>query len=410
MIEHQAAVVTGLGVVDAGGWGMEAAANSFAAPDPRPVEVDRSAGYHRWSRARCALLVDRAPRGEWLSPMAARRMSPASQFAVCAAKMAFAEAGLEPDGTAGRTAVVLGTTYGAVETTERILRQIFLDGPETISPNLFTESVANAPAAQIAIALGARGLNLTVTQRQASVAVALGRAKLELTTGRADRVLVGAVDEVTPILHAILDRFRSLAVPEEDGVERARPYDCRRSGWLAAEGAVVAVLEREDDARARGARMLARLLGAGSAFDPRAPATGFSDSPEALTDSLRHYLTRIECDRRSINRLVTGAGGHREADCLEGSLVREIWSGAELPPLLAPAAVSGAYGGSLLSAAVLATANHRFGPTPGFEAPDEDIGVEPHDGSELPSAERTLLTSCAAGGAAGWALFEAIGS
>lgn len=331
MTQAQAAVVTGLGVVEGSGWGMEAAAASFAAPDPQPVEVDRSAGFHRGSRAHCALLVDRAPRRDWLSPMAARRMSPASQFAVCAAKMAVEEAGLQPEDIAGRTAVVLATTYGAVDTTEGILRQIFLDGPKTISPALFTESVANAPAAHIAIALGARGLNLTVTQHQASVAVALSRAKFELAAGRADRVLVGAVDEITPMLHAILDRFKALAVPDPDGAERARPFDRRRTGWLAAEGAVVALLERESDARQRGARVLARLLGAGSAFDPQAPRTGWGKSPGILADSLREYLARERCEIEMVNRIVTAAGGHPAADRLEGQLIREVWGEAELP-------------------------------------------------------------------------------
>ena len=406
MTQVQPLVVTGLGVVDAGAWGMEAAAASFAAPDPRPVEVDRSAGYHRGSRSHCALLVDRAPRRNWLSPMAARRMSPASQYAVCAAKMAVEEAGLEPGNMEGRTAVVLASTYGAVDTTEGILRQIFLDGPETISPALFTESVANAPAAQIAIALGARALNLTVTQRQASVAIALSRAKFELAADRADRVLVGTVDEITPILHAILDRFKALAVPEDDGVERARPFDRRRSGWLAAEGAVVAVLEREIDARQRGARVLARLLGAGSAFDPEAPRTGWGKSPRILADSLRAYLAREECETGMVNRVVTAAGGHPAADRLEGQLIREVWGESEVPPVLAPAAVSGAYGGSLLSAAILAAGNRAFGPTPGFGELDPDAGVIPHDGKELPPASHILATACAAGGAAGWALFE----
>jgi 3-oxoacyl-(acyl-carrier-protein) synthase len=238
------------------------------------------------------------------------------------------------------------------------------------------------------------------------VAIALGRAKFELAADRADRVLVGTVDEITPILHAILDRFKALAVPEDDGVERARPFDRRRSGWLAAEGAVVAVLEREIDARQRGARVLARLLGAGSAFDPEAPRTGWGKSPRILADSLRAYLAREECETGMVNRVVTAAGGHPAADRLEGQLIREVWGESEVPPVLAPAAVSGAHGGSLLSAAILAAGNRAFGPTPGFGKPDPDIGVIPHDGKELPPASHILATACAAGGAAGWALFE----
>ncbi|MFV2072275.1 MAG: beta-ketoacyl synthase N-terminal-like domain-containing protein [Thermoanaerobaculales bacterium] len=406
-MRHDMAVVTGLGVVDASAWGIDGAAAAFANPSPTPVEVDRSAGYHQRSRSRCALLVDPKPQQQWLIPLAARRMSAASRFAVCAAKMAVENAGLEPDDLAGRTAVVLATAYGAADFSERILRQIFLDGPNTVSPALFTESVANAPTAQIALAMDARGTNVTVTQRQAGVPVALSRALVELQTGRAERVLVGVVDEMTPLLHAILDRFRGLAQPDHDGVERARPFDRRRNGWLAAEGAVVALLETESSARRRHAPVLARLLAAGSAFDPKSPRNGWGRDPALLASVLREFLHRVRRGPATVDRVVCSACGHRGADRLEARLLRAIFEESELPPILAPAATSGAYGGSLLAAAILAAAGKPFGPTPGFREPDPEVGVTPYDGRSLPPPLCTLLTACAAGGAAGWALFEA---
>ena len=139
--------------------------------------------------------------------------------------------------------MVIATAFGPSTNTEALLKQILFEGPEAASPSLFMESVANAPAAQIAIALQARGASLTVCQREAGPLLALGTGAAEIAAGRAGRVLAGAVDEMTPLLHALLDRFGALARAGADGEELARPFDRRRNGFLAGEGATVAVLE-----------------------------------------------------------------------------------------------------------------------------------------------------------------------
>lgn len=395
-------VISGLGVVTAGAWGWDEAEVLFEAADPKPVEVDRNAGYHREGGARKALLVDLARMGSRLSPLVARRMSPASRFAVCASLMAFRDAGLEPEREVGTTAVVMGTTYGAAFITEKILRQILLEGPESVSPALFTESVANAPAAQIALAVGARGANSTVTQRQVSVVAALKQAMVLLRRGDADRVLVGAVDEMSPLLHAVLDRFGALAQPEDDGAEVGRPFDARGSGWLGAEGAAVALLEREDDVRRRRGSSRARLLGAGTAFDPSAPRSGWGMTPGPR--ALSAFLAAHEVAPETVDRVVCSAGGLPEADRLEAQLIRDVLGERTLPPVLAPTATAGSHGGALLTGAVLAAAGATFGPTPGFGLADPKAGIVPHDGRSLGPPETVLLTACAPGGSMGWAL------
>ena len=402
-------VVTGLGIVEPGAFGLEEAAASFADPRPEPELVGQPEGIRSRSRSRYGLLVDRSRIGEWLPPMAARRMSVPSQFAVSAAKMALQQTKLESSEVGESTAVAIATSFSSSETTEQILRQILLDSPESISPAAFTESVANAAAAHVAITLGARGANITITQREAGLPIALARAWAELVHGRAKHVLVGATDELTPLLHTILGRAGALALPDENGVEVGRPFDARRSGWMAAEGAVVAALENESSARDRGVPILARLVGSGSGFDPLAPRNGWSASAETLLAALRDFLRRHEVEVSAINRTVSAARGSPRGDCLEAQILSGLWGEEEVPSILAPSAVSGAYGGSLLSGAILAAAGRPFGPTPGFEELDERLGVRPHDGRPLPPPELVLLVSCAAGGSAGWSLFEAPG-
>ena len=167
---------------------------------------------------------------------------------------------------------------------------------------------------------------------------------------------------------------------------------------------MVALLELESSAQERRAPVLAQVIAAGSAFDPQSPRSGWSRDPTVLAGSLREFLQKGDCSPVEINRIVSGACGHRGADRLEGRLLSAIWKEKELPPVLAPAATSGAHGGSLLAGAILAACGQTFGPTPGFAEPDPDLGITPHDGRELPSPNRVLLSACAAGGAAGWAL------
>jgi 3-oxoacyl-[acyl-carrier-protein] synthase II len=400
--------VTGLGTLGAWGSGCDGLAAALAAGSPLTVEVDRPAGYHLPCGARRACLVPAGALAGWLSPAESRRMSPPSKLAVAATRMGLRCAGLDISGKAGEsgevgTAVVIATAFGPSSNTETLLKQIFLENPEAASPSLFMESVANAPAAQIAIALKARGASLTVCQREAGPLLALGIGAAEIVAGRAGRVLAGVVDEMTPLLHALLDRFGALArAGAEGGEELARPFDRRRNGFLAGEGGTVAVLESAAGLAARGGRALARILAWGSAFDPTAPPSGWGRGHQALARGLRRTLERAGVDPAGVDLVVSGAAGTVDGDRLEAEVLRAVWAGAPLPPVAAPKAVTGEYGGGHLAAAVLAAAGHPLGPNPGCEEPDPELGIPPLDGSLLPAPSVVLATSLAVGGAATW--------
>lgn len=404
-------LVTGLGTVGAYGAGDESLRRLLASSEPPwslLSEVDRSSGYHLQHAARKAYLVNGAVVREWLSPAEARRMSPPSKMALAAARMALRGAGLVEGPADERTGVTIATAFGPSSYSEGLLRQILLEGPDSASPFLFTESVANAPAAQIAIAAKARGPSATVCQREAGVLLAVGQAAADVASGRAPRTIAGSVDEMTPLLHSLLDRFGALprnGVPELP--EIARPLDRRRSGFLAGEGATLLVLEGEEEARGRGAAPLARILAWGSAFDPTAPALGWGTGHAALARSLRRTLERAGIPLERIDRIVSGASGSRSGDALEARMLREVWGEAPLPLVLAPKSRTGEYGGGFIGAAVLAAAGAPFGPTAGFEEPDPELGVVPHDGSPLSAPSTVLVTSVAAGGAVSWLVLGA---
>lgn len=403
-------VIAGWGYVGPTGAGREAAEAAFARGELPLTEVDRSAGYHRRRRGEglgsrsAALVPPEAVRG-LIAPRQLRRMSPPSRFAVAAAKQA---TGVWPEADDRLTAVISSTGYGPSSFTEQLLRQILLDQPAAASPFLFTEAVANAPAAQVALGMRARGPNLTITQREVGPVLALGRAKQWLEAGRAERAVVVAVDEVNPLLHAALDRFGALA-GSRGGQETARPFDLRRNGVVLAEGATAVALESEEAARRRGAAgplWWLRLQVGG--FDPSAAATSWGRQPERLAADLRRQLERHELDPASFEAVVCGAAGSRQGDLAEAVFLRALFD-QKPPPVLAPKGLTGEHGGGLLAGALWLLDGGRFITPPGFQQCDPACGVVPSAGDAL-APRRVLVGALAVGGAAAWTILERIDS
>ena len=400
-------MITGLGTIGPCGHGREALAAALAAGKPVISEVNRDGGLHRAGGSRLAALVRERDVSRWVPAADARRMSFPSKLVVAAARMALDEAGIGATEAGGpRVGVYLSTPFGSGLATERLLRQILLEGAAAAQPFDFSECVANAPAAHLAIAVGARGPNVTLTQRESGPLLAVARGAQAVREGRVDRALAGAVEEITPLLHALLDRFGALARAEGALAELPRPFDRRRDGFLAGEGATLLVLERADAARARGARALARVAWSGAAFDATATVSDWGDGHAPLAAALSAGLDGAPGGAAGVGAVVSGASGARRGDCIEARVLRAAWGGAPLPPVLVPKAVTGEYGGGIVAPGLLALEGAPFGPAPGFAEPDPAAGVTPHGGGERSIPSRVLLTGLASGGAAAWLVLE----
>ncbi|MBZ0114487.1 MAG: beta-ketoacyl synthase chain length factor [Thermoanaerobaculia bacterium] len=388
-MSRESVVVTGLGTILGCGPGRTALAEALASGRPHLAAVDTSSGYHLPGGPRLASLAHHVDLSPWLPPRAARRLSQPSKFAVAAARMALEGAVLTADDVAEQgTAVVLATAFGTARFAEALIRDILTQGPEAASPFHFSESVANAPAAQVAIALGAHGANVAVTQREAGPILAVAAGAREIELGRSRLALVGATDEINPLVHAILGRFRALAMPDAAGHEQGRPFDPERNGFHAAEGSTVLVLEGERSARLRGVEVLARVRSSVRAFDPTAPPHDWGHGAETLADRLRAQLQRDGLEAKDFDLVVSGASGSRRGDALESDVLNHFFAAGRIPPIATPKSVVGEYGGGALAAAILALSGE--GLPPGF-------GGRP----------RRLLTSAlAAGGASAWLVLE----
>lgn len=401
-------VVTGVGVVAAGVCGISEFAETLRRGVMPLSDVDREAGYHVPGSPKKAVLSAGLDLSRWLTGADSRRMSTPSRLAVAAARMAVEDAGIGSEIAGDRTAIFMSGVFGAVSVTEHILRTLHTEAPEMVSPFSFAESVANVAAAQIAISHQIQGTNVTFSQRESGTLTAVGRAVAEITSGRADRALVGAVEEIPPVLHALLGRLDALAAPDAAGGEVARPFDKRRNGFIAAEGAVVLVLESAEAARERKADVRAEIVGFGTAFDPTASRVSWGQGHAALAAALRRTVEKAGAQIRDVGRIVSGASGSIAGDRLEARTLRDAWAGNPLPSILAPKGVVGEYGGAFLAAAVLGATMSEGPATAGFEEPDPTLDIVPHLGGPLPSSALTLVSSLSSGGAASWLLLSPV--
>lgn len=220
----------------------------------------------------------------------ARRMDRYTQLALAAAEEAVKQAQLTVTAeTAQRIGVVIGSGIGGIGTIYDTDRQIREMGPRRISPFAVPMMLADTAPGQIAIQFGFQGPNFAVSSACASGANAIGEAASIIRRGAADVVIAGGSDAgLVRTAVAAFANMGALSTSWNEEPQRAsRPFDAKRDGFVAAEGAAILVLESEESAQKRGTPILARLLGYGAtadAFHLTAPA------PDGAVRSMRAAL------------------------------------------------------------------------------------------------------------------------
>jgi 3-oxoacyl-[acyl-carrier-protein] synthase II len=223
-----------------------------------------------------------------------RRLDRSEAVALIAAHEAWADAGLVDAGLSGeRLAVTVGTGIGGALTLlaqDDILEQ---SGPRKVSPHTVPMLMPNGPAAWIGLELGAKAGVHSVASACATGAEAISLGLDVIRSGRADVVVAGGTEAVIhPLPIAGFASMRAMSTRNDEPEKASRPWDRARDGFVLGEGAAIVVLERADHAAARGARVYARLAGAGITSDgydivqPHPEGAGFVRAIElALADS-----------------------------------------------------------------------------------------------------------------------------
>ena len=262
--DRRRVAVTGLGVVSAAGIGADAYFEGLCSP--APVGDRRVTGFD--------------PNAHFESPKEARRADPYTQFLVAAADQALDQAGeIEADPT--RCGTMIGTGVGGITTLEQQIGVLNEKGARRVSPFLVPMMMANAGGATLAMRYGWMGPSENVVTACAAGTHAVGNAARLIADGRCDAVLAGGSE--APFTPTAVAGFTNMTALSSSGV--SRPFDVERDGFVMAEGAAALVLEDWDMARARGAVILAEVLGSASTADAHhitAPAPGGSGAVHCM--------------------------------------------------------------------------------------------------------------------------------
>jgi 3-oxoacyl-[acyl-carrier-protein] synthase II len=201
------------------------------------------------------------PTADVLDRREVKRLDPSSQFALIAAREAWQDAGA-PEVDPERLLVDWATGIGGVWTLLDAWDTLREKGPRRVLPMTVPMLMPNGPAAAIGMDLGARGGERTVVSACASSTESLANAYDHLQAGLADIVVAGGSEAaIHPLPLASFAAMQALSKRNDDPAIASRPYDVDRDGFVLGEGAAALIVETEEHAKARGARIYAELLG-----------------------------------------------------------------------------------------------------------------------------------------------------
>ena len=320
------------------------------------------------------------PVEEKLTRQEMRRMDPSAQFAMIAAREAWADAG-EPEVDGERLGAVVASGIGGVTTLVNAWDTIKEKGVRRVLPLTVPMLMPNSPAAYVSIALGARAGAHTPVSACASGAEAIGYGLEMIRTGRADIVVAGGTEAAThPLPIASFAKMQALSTRNDDPAGASRPYDVNRDGFVLGEGAAVVVLESEEHAKARGARVYARVAGVGmtaDAYDIAPPDPSGAGQERALRLALENAgVSAADLVHVNAHATSTPAGDGVEATAIR----RALGADADHVAVSATKSMTGhLLGGagaleSLLT--VLAVHHHTAPPTINVTDPEPDLEID----------------------------------
>ena len=308
MMSARRVVITGVGSVSAAGAGGAPAVaealerRAFTIAPVATFDLDGCA-------SRLAAEADEARFMELLEPLDVRRLSRICRMTLAACRAAVQEAGLEGG---ARLGLVVGSEHGDFRSGADFVDGFLKRGPSGLSPMIFPSTVMNSMAAVAGIAIGAKASSVTLNQATVAGDLAVARAAALIADGRADAVIAGGVDELFALVYRNLARMGALSPMSGSAPEGCRPYAADHNGPVLGEGATFVALEERETARARGATVLAEILGAAWGAIPVAP----------------HTAPAHRRDRRALARLAL-----EQAGVEAGSLARCYGSGNGDPAL-----------------------------------------------------------------------------
>ncbi len=373
-------VVTGLGAITPLGLGVNATWDRLVAGESGIRKLQRfdASPYEVRIGGECSDFVAEAQ----LDRRAIKRMDRVTQLALVAGEMSFKDAGLEPGRfEPTRAGVILGSGIGGLEEIETQHCRLLEKGPDKVSAFTIPKLMANAGSGMVSIALNFQAVNTTVATACASAGNAMGDAYHAIRRGEADVIVAGGSEAaVTPLGVAAFAAMKALSTRNDDPAHASRPFDKDRDGFVLSEGAGMLIFEDYEHAQARGANILAEVVGvaatadAGDMVQPDPEGRGAGRAMAAALQSAQ--LNPEDIDYINAHGTSTPLG-----DVAETRAIKRVF-GNHAHKLLVSSTKSaightlGASGGVEAIVCILALRNRTAPPTINLETPDPDCDLD----------------------------------
>jgi 3-oxoacyl-[acyl-carrier-protein] synthase II len=256
----------------------------------------------------------------------ARKMSRFIHFAIAASKEAFDQSGIKitPE-NAERVGVHIGSGIGGFDVIEREHSNMLNGGPRKISPFFIPGAIVNLAAGHVSIIFGAKGPNEAIATACTTSAHAIGDAYRIIERDDADVMIAGGSEAaITPMGIGGFAALRALSTRNDDPAHACRPFDKDRDGFVVGEGAGILILEELEHAKARGAHILAEIIGYGLSADAF-HMTGMAPEGEGCFRAMRNAVKSAAISPDDIGYLNAHATSTPLGDALETMAMRKLF-------------------------------------------------------------------------------------
>ena len=340
----------------------------------------------------------------------ARRMDLFTQFAMAAAKMAIDDAGIAPGSVnPERAGVIVGSGIGGLPTIESQHKVLLEKGINRVTPFLIPMLITNIAPGEIAIMLGWVGPNYSCSSACATANQSIGAALRHLRYGDADVMVAGGTEgAITPLGVAGFCQAQALTSDFNDNPGgSSRPFDAKRSGFVMGEGAGLVVLETEEHAKKRGARIYAELAGYG-ATDDAYHITAPSPEGKAATRAVQLALEDGKVNTDEVDYINAHGTSTPLNDKTETKVIKMVFGErARKIPISSTKSMTGhllgAAGGVELIATLLSMQNNLIHPTINYENPDPECDLD-----YVPNKARPGKITCAVSNSLGFGGHNAV--
>ncbi len=311
-------------------------------------------------------------------------------YALAATKQALSDAGFSiTDENADDVGIIIGSGIGGLQSCHEQFRILFERGPDRVSPFFITQFITDIAAGFVSMQVGARGPNFATVSACATGANAVGEAAEMIRRGDAIAMLAGGAEcGITPMGIAAFANMHALSRRNDEPQRASRPFDAERDGFVMGDGSGILLLEEEESARKRGARIYAELVGYASTADAHhitAPSPGGAGLARAIKRALvKGNINAEEVGYINAHGTSTGENDGNETAAIKTAFGDHAYKLAVSSTKSMIGHTLGAAGGIEAGVSVLSLYHNILTPTINYEHPDPacDLDYVPNEARE----------------------------